>query len=186
MIVFCDWFSTGSVPHLLAIVMAGALPDPLPGPAKSDAPRSKLESGFSLIELVIALIIVSVMGALAYPSYLDIINKNRRAEARSALLATMLYQERYYSQHNAYFAFNAATPASPFKWWSGSSPKTSYYEITATPCPDQTLAQCVLLKADPGTDRVKSYSDPVCGALMLDSSSHQTYSLGSQSTSPCW
>jgi type IV pilus assembly protein PilE len=150
------------------------------------SPNLKLQFGFSLTELVIGIVIASILVTLAYPRYLEVITNSRRAEGRSALLATLLQQERYYTQHNTYYAFDADTPGALFNWWSGSSPETSYYELSATPCPNKTLSQCVLLRAIPGTEKVKSHSDPVCGDLMLDSRISKTYSLDSEPNSACW
>ena len=134
----------------------------------------RAQAGFSLLELIIAMIIVLVLSAAAYPSYLNLIQHSRRAEARSALHATMLLEERYYTLHNTYFAFDHNTANSPFKWWSGDAGATSYYEIRAGSCPDKTLGECVLLTAIPGTVNVRSHADPVCGNLMLDSANNKT------------
>ena len=144
------------------------------------------QAGFSLAESVIALLIVIVLAAVAYPSYQNSILTSRRAEARSSLHAVLLQQERYYTQHNTYFAFDSHTPDSPFKWWSGDAISTSHYEIQARPCPNQSLTDCVLLTAVAGSDRVRSFSDPVCGNLMLDSANNKSYSVSTEPNSSCW
>jgi len=147
---------------------------------------SKFQFGFSYIEVFVALIICAVLATAAYPSYQAYVLKIRRAEARSALHSLLLQQERYYTEHNTYFAFNADTDNSPFKWWSGDSTTESYYELQATPCTNQLLIQCVLLTATPGTENVRDGSDPICGNLMLDSANNKTYSGGTEPNSSCW
>jgi len=142
--------------------------------------------GISFIELIIALIIFSVLCVLAYPNYWEVIIKTRRAEARSALHALMLQQENYYLQHNTYFAFNADTPNSPFKWWSGQTQSTSYYEIHARSCPNKLISQCVLLIAIPGSENVLGHHDPLCGNLMLDSANNKSNSESAEPNSICW
>jgi len=143
-------------------------------------------NGYSLTELMTVMIIIAVLTLMAYPSYQNVIQQNRRTEARTALLATLLQQERYYTLHNTYFAFDINTPNSPFKWWSGASENNSYYEIEATHCPNKSLHECVLLTATPGTAHVRSGSDPLCGSLMLDSAGNKTCSALTQPNASCW
>ena len=46
--------------------------------------RAGAALGWSLIELLIALAIVAILAAIAFPSYLDAAHRSWRAEARSA------------------------------------------------------------------------------------------------------
>lgn len=142
--------------------------------------------GFSLLEALIVLIIVGLLASIAYPSFEQTILVSRRAQGRSALMQTLLQQEHYYTQYHHYLAFDANTPNTPFKWWSGDTLGTSYYELQATPCPGQTLLECVLLIATPGTDKVRGHSDPICGSLQLDSRGHQSQSLDTDPNPSCW
>ena len=143
-------------------------------------------SGFSLLEALVALIIVAILASIAYPSYEQTIMASRRAQGRAALMQTLLLQEHYYTQYNHYLTFNADTPNAAFQWWSGDTPGTSYYELQATTCPDQTLLECVLLIATPGTNKVHGHTDPICGSLQLDSHGHHSQSLEPDPNPPCW
>lgn len=62
----------------------------------------KIRLGFSLIELMVALMIVGILASIAYPSYLSQIQKSKRASAKTALLDLASRQARYYSTNNAY------------------------------------------------------------------------------------
>lgn len=148
--------------------------------------RPRRDAGFALIELIITLVIVGVLAAIAYPTYLHVVLQGRRSEAKAALHSALLQQERFYTQHGSYFAFAANTADSPFKWWSGDSAATSFYEIEARPCPGKTLLECVLLTATPGTENVRRFDDPVCGQLMIDSSNTKSYSVSSLPNPSCW
>jgi len=50
--------------------------------------------GFSLIEIMIVMVIIGILGAVAYPNYIDSVRKGRRAEATSTLLKLAVAQER--------------------------------------------------------------------------------------------
>ncbi|MBO9689413.1 MAG: type IV pilin protein [Mitsuaria chitosanitabida] len=64
--------------------------------------RSLVHHGFSLIELLAAVAIAAVLTAVALPSFRQQVLSSRRAEAREALLAAQLAQERHRSQHPRY------------------------------------------------------------------------------------
>jgi len=144
------------------------------------------QRGHTIVELMVVLMVMITLTLVAYPSYQKMIMQARRAQGRASLHATLLQQERYYTSHNIYFAFNASTADSPFKWWSGDASDDSYYEIQAEHCTDRSLHECVLLSAIPGTENVRIHSDPVCGNLMLDSTGRKTYSEGTEPNSSCW
>ena len=59
-------------------------------------------SGFTLIELMIVVVVISILVTVAYPSYQDHVRKGRRAEGKTALLKAAQVQERYYSDNNTY------------------------------------------------------------------------------------
>ena len=61
-------------------------------------------SGFSLIELMIAVAILAIIAAIAIPSYTSYVDRGKRAEARAALLDIAARQERFYSNNRQYTA----------------------------------------------------------------------------------
>ena len=58
--------------------------------------------GFTLIELMIALAIVAILAAIAYPSYKEQAARGRRSEAKIALLDAAQWMERQYTLSNQY------------------------------------------------------------------------------------
>lgn len=60
--------------------------------------------GFSLIELMIAVVIVSILAAIAVPSYRSYVVKGSRAAAQAELLELASLQEKIYLNSNAYTA----------------------------------------------------------------------------------
>ena len=57
--------------------------------------RRDLHRGFTLIELMIAVVILGIVTAIAYPSFVDSVRKGRRAEAIAALVSLQQAQERW-------------------------------------------------------------------------------------------
>ncbi|MEW6982136.1 type IV pilin protein [Colwelliaceae bacterium 6471] len=64
--------------------------------------NSLKQIGFTLIELMIAVAIVGILAAVAYPSYVDFVKRSNRAEAQSELLRIANLQEQYYMDHRTY------------------------------------------------------------------------------------
>lgn len=141
--------------------------------------------GFSLIELLIVVAIVALLAGLAYPSYVDITRRTKRTEAQLALAEMMQQEDRYLEEHGSFTPFSRTEGApAGFRWWSGASAERSAYEIDAYACADLGLDQCIVLRAQPGTDNVDShFRDPACGVLTVDSTGKQAAS-GALAT--CW
>lgn len=63
--------------------------------------RKKMQ-GVTLLELMIVVVIISILTAIAYPSYRQYVAKAKRNEAKAALLKIATLQERWYLQNNTY------------------------------------------------------------------------------------
>lgn len=61
-------------------------------------------SGFTLIELMIAVLIIGILIRIAYPSYLSQVQKSREVSARTALMDFAGREAKFYSTNNAYSA----------------------------------------------------------------------------------
>jgi type IV pilus assembly protein PilE len=55
------------------------------------------DKGFTLIELMIAVAIVGILAAIAYPSYTEYVRKTRIAEAAAIVIEVAQMSERYFS-----------------------------------------------------------------------------------------
>lgn len=58
--------------------------------------------GFTLIELLIAIAIIGIIAAFAYPAYTDQVKKSRRADAQSTLINFAQAVERQYTTDGTY------------------------------------------------------------------------------------
>lgn len=72
-----------------------------PHPSTCPLRRRRIR-GFTIIELMIALVIVGVLLSLAFPSLMGSIRKSRRAEAFTKLNAVQLAQERFRANSPTY------------------------------------------------------------------------------------
>jgi type IV pilus assembly protein PilE len=62
----------------------------------------KRNSGFTIIELMIVLVIVAILLAIAYPSYVNYVRKANRGEAQQILLNWSINQEIWRSNNTSY------------------------------------------------------------------------------------
>ena len=68
-------------------------------------------AGFTLVELLIAMVIAAILAAIAVPSYRSYVQRTQRTEARQALTQARAAQERFFLQYNRYAAeISTASP----------------------------------------------------------------------------
>ncbi len=58
--------------------------------------------GFTVIEVLVAMVIVSVLASIAYPSYVNQLRKSRRVEATTELVTLAQAQERFFARFRTY------------------------------------------------------------------------------------
>lgn len=87
--------------------------------------KTKVNTGFTLIELMIAVAIVGILASIALPSYQEHVRNTRRTDARDALINAAQIMERQYTSTNAY------TGGTIVEDVAFSSP-SGYYSVTAT------------------------------------------------------
>ena len=117
--------------------------------------RNSHNRGFSLIELMIAVAVVGILAAVAYPSFTEQIVKGKRSECRSGALQTMQQEERYFGQYNTYVLAGEAPATAKVKNFSGDNFTNSACKIKAVACSGQTdVKSCVEVRSTP------LYTDP--------------------------
>ena len=134
--------------------------------------------GFTLIELMIAVAIVSILATIAVASYSSQVTKSRRTDARSALLDLAGREEKLFSVANAYSALPSdlgygavgvpwpITVGSGYYQVSVTTPDSQSYSITATPLGAQL-------------------NDTTCASLSVNQLGAQT-STGTGTAATCW
>ncbi len=103
--------------------------------------------GFTLIELMIAVVIVAIIATIAVPTYQAQTLKARRSDGQAFLLTLQSRMERYIYDNNVYPAslallngYSSASELSPEGYYevsikaaSDTCPLTSCYVLVATP-----------------------------------------------------
>lgn len=65
------------------------------------------QAGFTLVEIIIVVLIISVLAAIAYPAYQNSVVNSRRRAAEGCLLEQSQFMERFYTTN---LTFNLAAP----------------------------------------------------------------------------
>jgi type IV pilus assembly protein PilE len=141
--------------------------------------------GFTLLELMIVVIIISLLAALAIPSYFSYVQRTRRSDGQSALLNATQAEEKFFYRCNRYGSlqeiYGSSTPTCTSAAAVGTaidSPQL-FYSITLTSIAGGTNPNYVLQAAPQG----RQANDP-CGNLTLTSTGVKT-SVG-PATLRCW
>jgi len=138
--------------------------------------------GFTLIELMITVAIVTILASVAYPNYMDHVRKVRRVDAKSSLLSLANQMERYYTLNNTYLgaagttAVHANTGAP--RIYPSQTPvdgSTKYYNLSITAAADSSYT----IQAAPITST--SQASDSCGTLSLTNTGVRTPTTGN-----CW
>lgn len=116
-------------------------------------PSQGHNGGFTLTELMIALVVTALLGAIAYPQYTAQLQKTRRVAAQTTLLELAARQTEWRSRHTRYAELAellALTPAiddpATIHYDYGVSAGTTSFAITATPRGPQASDGCGTLQ----------------------------------------
>ena len=132
-------------------------------------------SGFTLIEVLIAVAVIGILAAIALPSYQSAMRRGFRAECRSGLAAAMQEQERSFTSQSTYSTSLA-------KAYSGDLASNSACTLAAAACGVAALTTCVRITA------TTAKSDTQCNTMTLDSTNTSTAldSGGTDQQAVCW
>ena len=95
--------------------------------------------GFTIIELMIVLVIVGILLALAYPSYVQYVRKAKRGDAQQLLLNWSINQEIFRSSNTTYATTDdfAAPLSDDYELSLDGAPTATTYTVQAVADNDQ-------------------------------------------------
>ncbi|EED35040.1 methylation site containing protein [Luminiphilus syltensis NOR5-1B] len=100
------------------------------------------QSGFSLIELLIAVAIVGILAAVAIPSYRAQIQESRRSAGQTALLEAAQLAERQFTTTNAYTGTDISGVDVEFYTLTLPTLTATTYTVSAAPTGPQATDPC--------------------------------------------
>ena len=141
--------------------------------------RPRPSRGFTLIEVLIALVIVGILATVALPAYQASVQKGRRSDAMSLLLDAANRQEQHMLDRSTYTTDMLALGYSA----DPAVSEEGHYTVDAQACAGGTIATCFTLTATPAAGSPQN-DDGRCVTFVLDSSGRRT-ATGTQADS-CW
>ena len=144
-------------------------------------PTTSRDSGFTLVELMVTIVIATILITIAIPSYTSQIRKSKRTDAKTALLDLAGREERYMATNSAYstdgnaLGYGAAFPITLGNSdYTISAPVVVAANNAATPPTPASYA----LTATAVNNQAK---DTSCATFTLDSKGVQ-----SATSTTCW
>lgn len=131
----------------------------------------EVHRGFTLIELMVAVVIVAILASIAVPSYNESVRKSRRAQAKADLLELAQMAERHFTVNTSYQNFsvpsgmeNSPRGGGAVSYTISSTSDAATFTLTATP--------------------VNAQANDRCGTLTVNHQGRRTNSAGEYAE--CW
>ena len=140
--------------------------------------RPRRQRGFTLIELMIAVVIVGILAMIAYPSYTNYLVKSRRSQATACLQEASQFMERFYTT-NLRYDQTAGGVAVSLPTTSCIQDMNGRYVISIS----SVNANSFVLRATP--QGAQASADTLCGTLSLSQNGTKAVS-GTAGVASCW
>jgi type IV pilus assembly protein PilE len=139
------------------------------------APRPHAARGFTLIELMIVVVVVAILGTVAFPAFRDQVRKSRRADAITSLNKIAQAQERWRANNAAYGSSLASTGLNV------ANPSSGYYTLSVS---GATATGYTAAASAAGSQA----NDAKCTSFTLTMLNGETTytSTGSATAAACW
>ncbi|MFK7886839.1 MAG: type IV pilin protein [Gammaproteobacteria bacterium] len=138
-------------------------------------PRLPRQQGYTLLELLLTVSIVTIVTSIALPSYQNHVRRSHRSDAMSALMLVANAQEKFYLQNNTY--------TSTLSDLNITGTRSGFYDLTIPTADVNTFtaqAQIASGGAQVGDDLCTTFTIDATGALGAASSA------SADTTTDCW
>jgi type IV pilus assembly protein PilE len=146
--------------------------------------RPNRSRGFTLIELMIAVVVLGILAAVAIPNYTQYVNRSNRAAAQQVLLEVAGTLERNFTTNGCY-AFSSVAEC---RAGAGTAPALGRTQAPIEGAARYTIgvryptATTFVLTAT----RTGSMSTDPCGDFVIDQTGQKTTANGSLPVGQCW
>lgn len=137
-------------------------------------PRKPRQQGYTLLELLLTVSIVTIVTSIALPSYQNHVMRSHRSDAMGALMQVANAQEKFYLQNNTY--------ASSLTDLNITGTRSGYYDLTI-PVADVNEFRAEAQAASGGPQA----GDDTCQTFTIDSTGAlSAQGTGGDTTTECW
>ena len=131
------------------------------------------QRGFTLVELMITVVVISILASISYSAYTEQTAKARRAAARALVMDVLQHEERFFTENNTY-----TTDLTAMGYPATLKTDRNTHSISLAAGATGAIATSVAVTA------TALVTDAKCTSLTLSSANAQT-GTGSNST-VCW
>jgi type IV pilus assembly protein PilE len=137
-------------------------------------------AGWTLIELVVALLILAILAVFALPAYRSHALRAHRVEAKSVLLDLAAAQERFYLHHDRYASHAELAAAPPQGLGLAETTRNGRYQLTIDVADTRVFRATAAASADQA-------SDERCATFTIDAHGSRTAaSAAGIAAAGCW
>ncbi len=148
--------------------------------------RKARQTGFTLLEIMIVVVIIGVLMAIALPSYRDKVIRSHRADGKTALTQCAVNQERQFTRSNQYASANICAATSPEGYYTIS---VAVFDMAndGTCTSGNTNLDCFVVTATPTTKAAQD-EDTTCATITLDNMGLKKAEddSGTSTADECW